>query len=159
MVVQGPANRREIAADDFFRFHLTTSRAPNEIVVEAQFPVLSAGHGWAFDEITRRHGDYAIAGLGAIVGLGPDGRASTVRLAACGIAPRPIRLLEAEALLIGSPLRETDLKAAGAAATNCVTAPDDMHASKSYRRRLIATLVRRLVATAAMRSRASVTIN
>jgi carbon-monoxide dehydrogenase medium subunit len=153
MLVEGPTGRREIAADEFFRFHLTTARRRDEIAVEARFPVLKADSGWAFDEVTRRHGDYAIAGVGAVVRLSANGRASEVRLAACGVAARPIRLLEAEKLLNGTALSEADLKVAGRAAAEAVTAPDDIHATNAYRRRAVATLVRRLAAKAATRAR------
>jgi carbon-monoxide dehydrogenase medium subunit len=153
MLVEGPTVRREIAADEFFRFHLTTARRRDEVAVEARFPVLKADSGWAFDEVTRRHGDYAIAGVGAVVRLKANGRASEVRLAACGVASRPIRLLEAEKLLNGTALSEADLKTAGKAAAEAVTAPDDIHATNAYRRRAVATLVRRLAAKAAARAR------
>lgn len=153
VLVEGPAGRREIAADEFFRFHLTTTRRRDEIAVEARFPVLRADSGSAFDEVTRRHGDYAIAGVGAVVRMNADGRASEVRLAACGVTSRPIRLPEAEKLLNGTALSEADLKAAGRAAAEAVTAPDDMHASNAYRRRAVATLVRRMAAKAATRAR------
>jgi CO/xanthine dehydrogenase FAD-binding subunit len=153
VLVEGPAGRREIAADEFFRFHLTTTRRRDEIAVEARFPVLRADNGWAFDEVTRRHGDYAIAGVGAVVRMNADGRLSEIRLAACGVTSRPIRLPEAEKLLNGTALSEADLKAAGRAAAEAVTAPDDMHASNAYRRRAVATLVRRMAAKAATRAR------
>ena len=82
-----------------------------------------------------------------------DGRLSEVRLAACGVTSRPIRLPQAEKLLNGTALSEADLKAAGRAAAEAVTAPDDMHASNAYRRRAVATLVRRMAAKAATRAR------
>jgi carbon-monoxide dehydrogenase medium subunit len=153
VLVEGPAGRREIAADEFFRFHLTTTRRRDEIAFEARFPVLRADSGSAFDEVTRRHGDYAIAGVGAVVRMNADGRTSEVRLAACGVTSRPIRLPEAEKLLTGTALSEADLKAAGRAAAEAVTAPDDMHASNAYRRRAVATLVRRMAAKAVTRAR------
>ena len=62
VVAEGPGGRRTIAADDFFRFHMTTSRKPGEVIVEAHFPALPPGAGYAFDEFTRRHGDYAKIG-------------------------------------------------------------------------------------------------
>jgi len=153
VVAEGPNGRRTIAADDFFQFHMTTSRQPGELIVETHFPVLPPGAGAAFDEFTRRHGDYAIAAVGAIVGFGADGRASGVRVAACGIGSRPMRLPEVEAILDGTGLGAKDLTAAGEAAKAAVTAPDDMHATTSYRRRVVATLVRRVVETAARRAR------
>lgn len=88
--------------------------------------------------------------------MAADGRTSLVRLAACGIASRPIRLPAAEKLLVGTTLGDVELKAAGEAAAQMVTAPDDMHASTAYRRRVVATLVRRLTAKAAARAGARV---
>lgn len=153
VVAEGPDGRRTIPAEDFFQFHMTTSRQPGELVVEAHFPVLPQGAGGAFDEFTRRHGDYAIAAVAAIVAFGAEGRAKGVRVATCGIGSKPMRLRDAEAALEGSEVTAQDLAAAGEAAKAAVTAPDDMHATASYRRRVVATLVRRVVATAAKRAR------
>ena len=152
VMARGPKGGRRIAADDFFQSELTTSRRHDEIIVEARFPALPADAGWAFDEITRRHGDFAIVGLGVIVRLDADRKASEIKLAACGVAPRPIRLTEAEKLLLGTRLAASDLAAAGRAAAAAVAVSDDMHASASYRRRAIAGLLRQTIATAATRA-------
>jgi carbon-monoxide dehydrogenase medium subunit len=156
VIAQSSAGRREIAADDFFQSHLTTSRRRDEIVVEARFPVLAPDAGWAFDEVTRRQGDFAIVGVGAIVQLDAQGKASEVRLAACGIAASPVRLHEAEKLLVGTTLTDTDIGVAAAVARASVTTPDDIYASAAYRRRAVAALLRRMVAKAATRARRKV---
>jgi CO/xanthine dehydrogenase FAD-binding subunit len=148
VVAVGPSGRREIAADDFFRSFLTTARRHDEIVAEARFPVLPAGAGWAFDEVTRRRGDYAIAGVGCVLTRDDGGRVGNVRLAACGIADTPMRLKQAEMILAGSALAASDLDAAASSACAAVTMPDEMHVSASYRRRALGTLVRRVVALA-----------
>jgi CO/xanthine dehydrogenase FAD-binding subunit len=153
VVAQGPSGRRAIAAEDFFHSFLTTARSRDEIVIEALFPVLAPGAGWAFDEVTRRHGDYAIAGVGCVLTLGADGRASRVQLAACGISDRPLRLKAAEAILTGTALGATDLDAAVAASAAAVSQPDEMHVSASYRRRALGALIRKTVAAAARRAR------
>lgn len=156
VVAQGPGGRREIAAEDFYQSFLTTARQADEIVTEAHFPVLPVGAGWAFDEVTRRHGDYAVVGVGCTLFLDRDGRASGVRLAACGIADKPVRLKAAEAILNGSRLGDADLAAAGAASRAAVTQPDEMTVSASYRRRALDTLIRRMVAVAASRTKSEV---
>jgi CO/xanthine dehydrogenase FAD-binding subunit len=155
VVGQGPEGRRTIAADDFFQFHMTTSRKPGEVIVEAHFPVLPPGAGYAIDEFTRRHGDYAIAAACAIVSLGKNGSVADVALAACGIASRPVRLVAAEAVLKGQTLSADVVAAVGEAAKEAVTAPDDMHATISYRRHVVATLVRRTFQKAASRAKKS----
>lgn len=152
VVAEGPNGRRTIAAEDFFQFHMTTSREAGEMIVEAHFPVLPDGAGAAFDEFTRRHGDYAIAAVGAIVGFGADGLARDVAIAACGIGSKPVRLREAEARIAGTRVEDADLAAAGEAAKAAVSAPDDMHATTAYRQRVVATLVRRVVGRAAQRA-------
>jgi CO/xanthine dehydrogenase FAD-binding subunit len=153
LVASGPGGTRHIAAADFFQSFLTTARRQDEIVVEARLPVLPPGAGWAFDEVTRRHGDYALVGLGCVLALDDGGRAQGVRLAACGISDRPVRLNAAEAALDGTALAPADLDAAAQAAADAVTQTDDMNTSKSYRRRVLGALIRRLVATAAQRTR------
>ncbi|WP_454619695.1 FAD binding domain-containing protein [Bradyrhizobium cenepequi] len=152
VIARGPSGRREIAAEDFFQSFLTTARERDEIITEARFPVLPKGAGWAFDEVTRRHGDYAIAGVGCVLSLDDRGRASHVQLAACGIADTPVRLKAAEEILTGTALGASDLDAAVAASAVAVTQPDEMHVSQTYRRRALGTLIRRMVTTAAQRA-------
>jgi CO/xanthine dehydrogenase FAD-binding subunit len=152
VTAHGPAGRREIPADAFYHSALTTTRRQDEVVVEARFPVLATDAGWAFDEVTRRHGDFAIAGIGAVVRLDAARRAVEVALAACGIAERPVRLRDAEQLLVGTALAPADLRAAGARAASAVTVDDDMHATASLRRRIVAALVERVVTKAMARA-------
>lgn len=152
LVAHGPGGTREIPASEFFQSFLTTARRPDEIVVEACLPVLPAGAGWAFDEVTRRHGDYALVGVGCVVELDGDGRTRSLRLAACGIADRPLRLASAEAVLNGTRLTAVDLDAAVQASVNTVTLADDMNTSASLRRRILGALIRRSILTAAGRA-------
>lgn len=151
VVTESPRGRREIPAADFFQFHMTTSREPDEIVVEAHFPVLPQGAGWAFEEFTRRHGDYAIAAVAAIVTRA--GATDVVSLSACGVASRPIRLTVCEQIFAAQGFTDASFKAAGEAAKEYVTAPDDIHATNDYRRDLLASLVVRAVEKALTRSR------
>jgi CO/xanthine dehydrogenase FAD-binding subunit len=153
MIAAGPSGTRHIAAADFFQSFLTTSRRQDEIVVEARLPVLPLGTGFAFNEVTRRHGDYALVGVGCTLTLDGNGRAQNVRLAACGISDRPVRLKAAEAALDGSLLAETDLTAAARTCADAVTQTDDMNTSMSYRRRVLGGLIQRLVPIAASRAR------
>jgi carbon-monoxide dehydrogenase medium subunit len=153
VIAQGPAGRREIAAEDFFQSFLTTARNQDEIVVEARFPVLPAGAGWAFDEVTRRHGDYAVVGVGCTLRVDDSGRAADLRLAACGISDRPVRLKAAEAILNGTALAPSDLAAAAKASGSAVTQPDDINVTASYRRRALGALIRRIVTAAARRAK------
>lgn len=153
LVATSPVGTRHIAAADFFQSFLTTSRRQDEIVVEARLPALPVGAGFAFDEVTRRHGDFALVGIGCVLSLDGSGRVQNIRLAACGISDRPVRLKAAEAALNGSLLAPGDLAAAARASADAVTQTDDMNTSMSYRRRVLSGLIQRLVPIAASRAR------
>ncbi len=154
VVARGPNGTRHIKAEHFFHSFLTTTRRQDEIVVEARLPALPVDAGWAFDEVTRRHGDFALVGVGCVLTVDGSGRARDLRLAACGISDRPVRLKAAEAALNGTLLTTADLDAAVRASAGAVTQTDDMNTSMSYRRRVLGALIRRLVATAARRAKA-----
>lgn len=153
--VVGLEGTRSIAADDFFRFHLTTAIKPDELITAACFPVLALGTGWAFGEIARRRGDYAVAGVCVLINVDASGVCTSAKLGACGIGSRPTRLVAAEQILMGSRLEEGVINAAGEAAREAVETPDDTQASQAYRQQVLATLVRRNVVRAAQRTGAS----
>jgi|SRR5579862_3371270 carbon-monoxide dehydrogenase medium subunit len=152
LVAQGPAGTRQVPAREFFKSFLATARRQDEIVIEARLPVLPPGAGWAYDEVTRRHGDFALVGVGCVLQFDGEGRAANVRLAACGIADRPLRLTAAEKLLNGTGLAAIDLDDAVLASVGAVTVADDMNTTASFRRRVLGGLIRRLVARAASRA-------
>jgi carbon-monoxide dehydrogenase medium subunit len=148
----GPKGSRTIAADDFFQFHMTTSRTTDELITEAQIPALPPRTGWAFMEMARRHGDYALAGVCVLVTLDGGGACAEARLAGCGIASRPLRLTKAEAAVMGGRLDAAAFAAAGKAAADHVAASDEVQATVAYRRQLTATLVERALAAAVARA-------
>ena len=143
---------RTIAAEDFFLFHMTTALGADELLSEVRIPALPPRTGYAFQEVARRHGDYALAGVCALVTL-RDGVCSAVRLAACGVASKPARLAGSEAALLGAPPEGDALVKAAEAARDSVTAGDDRQASLDYRRDLVSALVRRTVRKATERAR------
>ncbi len=150
VVARSTGGERTIAAEELFLFHMTTALEPGELLTEVRIPALPPRTGYAFQEVARRHGDYALAGVCALVTL-RDGVCSAVRLAACGIASKPTRLAAAETALLGAPPEGEALADAAEAARECVTAGDDRQAGLDYRSDLVAALVRRTVAKAAGR--------
>ena len=143
---------RNITAEDFFKFHMTTSKSANEIITSARFKNLSHGCGYSFSEFARRHGDYAIAGAGAIIECGDDGLIEKAIVGGCGINSRPVRLFEVESIIEGSRLTESELSAALAASKQYVTTGDDMHATLSYRQHLLSNLMGKVLKEAMNRS-------
>ena len=132
---------RTIAAKDFFKFHMTTTRHDNEIIQSAHFPLPNSMGGYSFQEFARRSGDYAIAAIACLMTLDNTGKVEEVKIAGCGISQRPIRLNNVEQLVIGSKLTENDLSQAMEAISEYVTSPDDIHATNKYRKHLAAKLL------------------
>jgi aerobic carbon-monoxide dehydrogenase medium subunit len=141
--VQGPAGERTIEAEDLLEFHMSTSLAPDEVLVEVEFPTLPPRTGAACKEVARRHGDYALAGVCAALTLDDGGRVERARLAYLGVAPTAVRAPEAERMLAGAAAEPEAFAAAGRAAREVVDAIDEEQASVAYRRRLVEILTRR----------------
>ncbi len=100
MVATGPGGERVIPAEDFFITYLTTDLAPDEILTEVRVPELAPGAGWGFEEVARRHGDFAMVGAVAVLRL-EAGVAADTRIVLFGVADRAIRMTDAEACVNG----------------------------------------------------------
>jgi aerobic carbon-monoxide dehydrogenase medium subunit len=136
---------RQVAAGDLFEGPLDTSLAPDELAVAARFPLLPARTGWALDELARRKGDYALAGVALTVTVDGDGEPVAGRAAYLSCAPTPVVVDLTPALADGGDVY--DLVAGALSPT------DDIHATGAYRRHLAATLTARAVPTALARAR------
>src|SRR5258708_3831188 len=99
-VVRGPSGERVVPAAEWFEGYLTTSRRPDELLTEVRFPAAGQGTGVSFQEIARRHGDFAVVGLAASLTLS-DGAISDARLAFAGMSDVPVRAADAEDRLGG----------------------------------------------------------
>src|SRR5262245_5330589 len=136
--------RRDIAAADFFRGVYTTALEPGELITEVVVPPLAPGWRSAFDELARRHGDFALAGLAAHSRLEAD-VLREVRLVFFGVGTGPVRARRAETALAG---RRPDRQAIAAAAgllDDDLDPPGDIHGSPALRRQLARVLLLRVV--------------
>jgi carbon-monoxide dehydrogenase medium subunit len=152
VVVRGPRGERTLKPAELFQTYLTTSLEADEILTEVRLPAMPAGAGHAFEEFARRHGDFAIVGVAAMVAL--DGtRVREARLATAGAGPVPVRLRAAEAILLEDGVSERALDAAAARAAELVTPDSDLHATAAYRTNLTRVLTRRALVRAVARAR------
>ncbi len=136
VVARGAKGERVIKAADLFQTYLTTNLTPDEILTEVRLPVMAAGTGFALEEFSRRHGDFAIIGIAAVIVL--DGqRCKTARLATAGAGPVPVRRLG-----------DAAIEAAARKATELVDPDADIHASADYRRHLTGVLTKRALVRA-----------
>jgi carbon-monoxide dehydrogenase medium subunit len=147
-VVCGPSGERVIPAAEWFEGFLTTSRRADELLTEVRFPAARQGMGVSFQEVARRHGDFAIVGLAASLTLS-DGAISDARLAFAGLSDVPVRASDAEDLLVGERPSAELFDEAARRATDDSDPPADVHGSPEYRRKVAAALVRRGLRAAA----------
>ena len=149
LVLRSVGGSREVPAEDFFLGPYETAARQDELLVEIRLPGRGA-RGWAFAEISNRHGDFAIAVIATTLSLN-DGRCEAVRVVASGVGEHAARLAAAEAALVGGPIDEASIAAAAKAAAGAVDPHSDSHADAAYRREAIATLTRRTARQAAER--------
>ncbi len=149
ILVIGSRGRRTIAARDFFLGPLSTALEIDELVVEVRLPPWKPERRHAFEEFARRRGDFALAGVALHYDLDADDRAFDPHIGAIGVADRPLRLHEAEALIAGRVIDEGAIRDAAAAASASVDPADDIHAPGHYRRALLGVLLERALARAA----------
>jgi aerobic carbon-monoxide dehydrogenase medium subunit len=157
--VTGTRGTREVAADAFFLGLLTTALEADEMLTAIEVPAQPPG--WGFVEIARRPGDFALAGVAAVVRVGrpltlpspPHGGEGEMRLVGFGVGDRPLRLSSAERVGAGAQLDAAIAARAGAAAGPDCDPPSDVHGSADYRRHLATVLTERALLQALARLR------
>jgi carbon-monoxide dehydrogenase medium subunit len=149
MTLSSAKGTRSVGAETFFQSFFTTALAANEILTEVRFPAPLKDSAWSVLEISRRHGDFAIAGIVAGLALDPDRQViAQARLVYFGVGPTPIRVKAAEAALIGQAAAEPAFEAAAQSAKQGIDPSNDIHASEAYRRAVVATLTKRALRAA-----------
>ncbi|MEQ9812198.1 MAG: xanthine dehydrogenase family protein subunit M [Azospirillaceae bacterium] len=143
--IAGPAGIRRVPATDFFKGLYETELGPGDLVRAIHVPARPAGERHSFQELTRRHGDYAIVGLAALA-VWRDGRLAMPRLAFFGVGAKPVLATAAMAELDGSAGDAAAMGRACEALTAELDPFDDLNASAETRRHLARTLLRRAVA-------------
>lgn len=144
--VIGPDGTREIAIGDFIEDWYTTALATGEIVAAVHVPPAPPGSRAHYEKLDRVAGDFAIASVAIVLAV-VDGGCTSARIAVGGCGPAPVRLPEAEALLVGSRLKPEEVAEAGRLLADAADPIDDVRASAAYRR----TVVPRLLAKAVTR--------
>jgi aerobic carbon-monoxide dehydrogenase medium subunit len=139
------AGKNGMRSIDFAAFpvaYMTPAMEPDELLTGVTFPYWRAGHGHAFFEFCRRHGDFAIVSAAVLIEEGKDGKLARVSLTLGGMGPAPVRAHEVERALIGEKPEEKWLREV-CESLRTLEALDDIHAPASYRQQLATVLSRR----------------
>ncbi len=131
--IAGAKGSRTVKADDFFKDLYETALGPGDVLTAIRIPAASKDMRFAFRELARRHGDFAMAGLAAFF----DGKSA--RVAFFGVGSTPLRAKKAEAALAKGSLDD-----AVAALDHDLDPPDDIHSSGKVKLHLAKTLLRRI---------------
>lgn len=132
---------RAMPASEFFQGLLTTALQPEELLVEVRLPAWQKGAGWSFQEFSRRHGDFALAGVACRLSVDGVSRCTDGRLGLIGVGDRPIRAGAAERMLLGEAAGEPLFRAVAERAAAETDPVNDLQASAAYRRHLVEVLV------------------
>jgi carbon-monoxide dehydrogenase medium subunit len=142
VAVLGKNGARSIAFSDFPAGYMMSSIELDELVTGATFPCWAPGHGYAFVEFSRRHGDFAIVSAAALVEEDGNGKVTRASVTLGGMGPAPVRAHDVERALIGEMIEEKRLREI-CETLRQLDAIEDIHAPASYRQQLATVLPRR----------------
>ena len=137
-VIGETAGQRTIAAADFFVGPLESALRPDDVAVAATFPAPPPGTGSSWVELARRHGDYAMVGVGALVRL-VDGAVESARVALISVGLTPVVVDVTEACA-GAPYDRVGWQQAEETVAAVIEPEGDIHASAQYREHLARVL-------------------
>lgn len=148
-LLRSKRGERWVSARDFFIGLFTTALEPDELLIETILPPMPAHSGWSFQEVARRHHDFALVGVAAMVTLDGGGICDHARLVYFSVGDGPVEASQAAAVLAGQePTPEAVREAAEVASRSDVDPQSDINASAEYRRHLVNVLGRRALAEA-----------
>jgi carbon-monoxide dehydrogenase medium subunit len=150
LTIAGPRGERTVPAEDFFLGYLTTALEADEILTRAWFPARAPFTGHAWLELTRRHGDFALVGVGVSLTLASD-CVREARVVLTGVGATPVRAREAEIVLVSGSVPER-VEAAADAVRSAIDPEADIHASKEYRVHVAGVLAERAIRLAHARA-------
>jgi carbon-monoxide dehydrogenase medium subunit len=148
VLVRGPNGERTIPAAELVLDAMTTCLVEDEMLAEVRIPVMPHGARFAVEEFSRRHGDFAMAAVAAMLVM-KDGLCEKARIATAGVSPFSSRLRAAEEALEGSRADADAIEKAAGAAAATVGPMSDRNASEEYRRHLTKVLTSRVLKRAA----------
>jgi aerobic carbon-monoxide dehydrogenase medium subunit len=151
--IRGVGGERRIAARDFYEGAYFTALEPGEIVTAIQIPAPPTGHGYAYEKLKRKIGDYATAAAAVILTI-RDGKAASCSIGLTNVAERPLWAEEASQILTGSSLDAATIKKAVAAAEAITSPASDNRGPAAYRTKVAGVMLARALARARQRATA-----
>jgi carbon-monoxide dehydrogenase medium subunit len=149
--VAGKGGERRIAAREFYQGAYFTASEPSEILTLIRIPVPPAGHGYAYEKLKRKIGDYATAAAAVVLSMSA-GKAATCSIGLTNVAETPLWAEDAAKILVGSALDDATVKRAVAAAEAITSPASDTRGPAHYRTRMAGVMLARALARAKSRA-------
>ena len=150
-VAESEKGARTIKAREFYLGPYFTALEPGEIISEIRFAAPPAGHGYAYEKLKRKVGDYATAAAAVILKM-EGGKVASASIALTNVAPTPLYAADAGARITGTTLEAADIDAAARAAEALADPVSDGRGSAEYRRAVAGVMVRRALVRAQERA-------
>jgi aerobic carbon-monoxide dehydrogenase medium subunit len=150
-VLSGPEGERRVAARDYYLGLYETAAKPDEVLAAIRVPKPPRGHGWAYEKLKRKVGDYATAAAAAILTVS-SGRIATCAIGLTNVAGTALLASDAAAAVIGSALDKPALARAAAAATAAASPSEGGRGSAEYRAKMAGVMTTRALARAFARA-------
>ena len=150
--VTGKSGQRRIAAREFYQGVYLTALEADEVLTAVRIPMPTAGHGWAYEKLKRKVGDYATAAAAVILTM-KGGKIESCSIGLTNVADTPLWAQEAAKILTGSALDAPTIKKAVAAAEAITSPASDAHGPAQYRTKMAGVMLARALDRAKSRAR------
>lgn len=150
--VSGPDGSRDIPAREFYQGAYFTSLEHGDIVTAVRIPIPAAGHGYAYEKLKRKVGDYATAAAAVVLTM-EGGTCTSASIGLTNVSETPLWASDAAALLVGTSLDKASINAAVAAAEAITEPASDMRGPAEYRTKMAGVMMRRAVERAQSRAK------
>lgn len=150
--VSGPRGERKIAARGFYQGLYSTAMQSGEVLTAVRIPVPAAGHGYAYEKLKRKIGDFATAAAAVMLTM-KAGKVETCAIGLTNVADRPLFAEEAAKTLLGSALDAATVKRAVAAAEAITSPAEDRRGPAQYRTKMAGVMLTRALARAKSRAK------
>jgi carbon-monoxide dehydrogenase medium subunit len=151
-VLRGASGERRIAARDYYLSTYETAAEPGEVLAAIRIPAPPPGHGWAYEKLKRKVGDYATAAAAVILTVS-EGKVATCAIGLTNVGGTALFASEAAASVIGTALDKPTLARAAEAATAIAEPAADGRGSAEYRAKMAGVMTARALTRAFARAR------
>lgn len=151
--ITGAEGKRAVSIDEFFYGFYMTAVQHGEVLTEIRIPKASGNYGSAYHKAERKVGDYATAGVAAMIQIDDQGICTKAGIGLTNVSPLPLRASRSEEVLIGSDLSEAIIAQAAKFASEDCSPSDDLRGNEEYKRHLVKVITKRMLNRAISRAK------